>query len=178
MSNSTTVVRFNDANLVTANIDGIKYVAMRPIVEGIGLDWATQLRKLKKSFKKHGCSHMPTPTNSGYQDMLYMPLNKLNGWLFSVNPEKVRPELKDTIIQYQEECFVALHDYWSQRDFVIGQLDEWRKQELISFEKGSEHGKGLCLRKKEKHFIQGNIKRLEDLIQPDLFIDAPLDEAA
>ncbi|MDP0027224.1 phage antirepressor N-terminal domain-containing protein [Glaesserella parasuis] len=39
-------------------------------------------------------------------------LKKLNGWLFSINPEKVRPDLKDRVIQYQEECFEALYNYW------------------------------------------------------------------
>lgn len=54
-----------------------------------------------------------TPTNGGMQSMLCMPLKKLNGWLFSINPEKVRPDLKDRVIQYQEECFEALYNYWN-----------------------------------------------------------------
>lgn len=41
-----------------------------------------------------------------------MPLKKLNGWLFSINPEKVRSDLKEKVIQYQEECFEALYNYW------------------------------------------------------------------
>ncbi|EQA15102.1 putative phage antirepressor protein [Glaesserella parasuis 174] len=31
---------------------------------------------------------MNTPTNGGMQSMLCIPLKKLNGWLFSINPEK------------------------------------------------------------------------------------------
>ncbi|SPY32484.1 phage antirepressor N-terminal domain-containing protein [Pasteurella canis] len=42
------------------------------------------------------------------REMLCMPLKKLNGWLFSINPEKVRSDLKEKVIQYQEECFEAL----------------------------------------------------------------------
>ena len=41
-----------------------------------------------------------------------MPLKKLNGWLFSINPEKVRADLREKVIQYQEECFEALYNYW------------------------------------------------------------------
>lgn len=46
--------------------------------------------------------------------MLCIPLRKLNGWLFSINPEKVRADIRDKLIQYQEECFTALHDYWNK----------------------------------------------------------------
>lgn len=46
--------------------------------------------------------------------MLCIPLKKLNGWLFSINPEKVRADIRDKLIQYQEECFTVLHDYWTK----------------------------------------------------------------
>jgi len=44
--------------------------------------------------------------------MLCIPVNELNGWLFSINPEKVGVEIKDAVILYQKECCFALHDYW------------------------------------------------------------------
>ncbi|MGX2975837.1 phage antirepressor N-terminal domain-containing protein, partial [Ursidibacter arcticus] len=57
--------------------------------------------------------HISTTGSDGKTyEMLCMPLKKLNGWLFSINPEKVRADLKDRVIQYQEECFEALYNYW------------------------------------------------------------------
>jgi hypothetical protein len=47
-----------------------------------------------------------------------LPLKKLNGWLFSINPEKVRADIRDKLIQYQEECFTVLHDYWTKGQSV------------------------------------------------------------
>ena len=46
--------------------------------------------------------------------MLCLPLRKLNGWLFSINPSKVRADIRDKLIAYQEECFTVLHDYWTK----------------------------------------------------------------
>lgn len=46
--------------------------------------------------------------------LLCLPLKKLNGWLFSINPEKVRADIRDKLIKYQEECFTVLHDYWTK----------------------------------------------------------------
>lgn len=87
---------------------------MKPICENIGVEWGTQYRKLMSNKDKYGCCHMTIPTTSGNQNMLFIPVTKLNGWLFSINPEKVKPELRDTLIKYQEECFIALHDYWNK----------------------------------------------------------------
>ncbi|MCO0990595.1 phage antirepressor N-terminal domain-containing protein, partial [Escherichia coli] len=50
--------------------------------------------------------------------LLCLPLKKLNGWLFSINPEKVRADIRDKLIQYQEECFSVLHDYWTKGHVV------------------------------------------------------------
>lgn len=43
-----------------------------------------------------------------------MPLSKLDGWLFSINPAKVREDKRELVERYQEECFVVLHDYWTK----------------------------------------------------------------
>ncbi|GKJ67448.1 TPA: phage antirepressor N-terminal domain-containing protein [Klebsiella pneumoniae] len=111
---NTSYVPFNGQQVLTTMAAGIAYVAMRPIVENIGLDWAAQFVKLKKQSKKFGCCDIATPSKGGIQKMLCIPLKKLNGWLFSINPEKVRADIRDKLIQYQEECFTVLHDYWTK----------------------------------------------------------------
>ncbi|HAT1683146.1 TPA: hypothetical protein I8Y21_003870 [Klebsiella oxytoca] len=98
--------------LTTIQDGGIEYVAMKPIVEGIGMDWTGQQKKLNKYKDKFGCRHMSIPSAGGLQEMLCMPLRKLNGWLFSINPNKVKATIRDKLISYQEECFTVLHDYW------------------------------------------------------------------
>ena len=41
-----------------------------------------------------------------------MPVRKLPAYLASINPNKVRPELREKIILYQNECDDALWNYW------------------------------------------------------------------
>ncbi len=168
-------IPFAGESLITAELNGIVYVAMRPIVEGIGIDWASQLSKLRNTEEKFNCRDIPTVGKDGkVRQMLFLPLKKLNGWLFSINPEKVRADLKDKIIQYQDECFIVLYEYWHKgeaiREKVQRELEEWREREGISFENGSLAGKQLNVRKKEKNFIATKILECEfNLIQPDLF---------
>ncbi|MGT3005336.1 phage antirepressor N-terminal domain-containing protein [Pasteurella multocida] len=74
------------------------------------LSWSSQHRKLENSKGKFNCAHMSIVAEDGkLREMLCMPLKKLNGWLFSINPEKVRSDLKEKVIQYQEECFEVLY---------------------------------------------------------------------
>lgn len=111
---STSYVPFNGQQIITAMAAGVAYVAMKPIVENLGMSWSTQMRKLLNQKDKYGYAHMNIPSKGGIQEMLCLPLKKLNGWLFSINPEKVRADIRDKLIQYQEECFTVLHDYWTK----------------------------------------------------------------
>lgn len=112
MSNEIQTVKFYDDTLITLEKDGEHYVAVRPIVENMGLDWKVQHRKLVDN-PKFNCGHMTTVAQDGkIREVLCMPIRKLNGWLFSINPEKVRSDIRHIVEQYQEECFTVLHDYW------------------------------------------------------------------
>ncbi|CNJ43668.1 phage antirepressor N-terminal domain-containing protein [Yersinia mollaretii] len=111
---TTINVTFHGQSLTTIFHDGQPFVAMRPIVENIGIDWSGQMAKLKNQRDKFGCRDISTPSKGGVQQMLCLPLRKLNGWLFSINPEKVRADIRDKLIQYQEECFSVLHEYWTK----------------------------------------------------------------
>ncbi|CAI0819626.1 Phage anti-repressor protein [Serratia entomophila] len=111
---NTSSVQFHGQAIITAMAAGVVYVAMKPIVDNLGMSWTSQHRKLLNSGDKYGYAHMSTPSKGGIQKMLCIPLNKLNGWLFSINPSKVRADIRDKLIAYQEECFTVLHDYWTK----------------------------------------------------------------
>lgn len=112
---NTSYVPFNGQQIITAMAAGIAYVAMKPVVENLGMSWGTQQQKLMKSLAKFNCIHMNMVAADGkLRKLLCLPLKKLNGWLFSINPEKVRADIRDKLIKYQEECFTVLHDYWTK----------------------------------------------------------------
>jgi hypothetical protein len=47
--------------------------------------------------------------------MLCLPLKYLNGWLFGVNANRVKPELRERVIQYQRECYDILAQAFAAR---------------------------------------------------------------
>ncbi|WP_084299782.1 phage antirepressor N-terminal domain-containing protein [Chitinimonas koreensis] len=105
-------VMFQGAALLTVRVDGVAYVAMKPIVEAIGIDWRSQRAKFRDGLG-WGDITLPLQTPGGLQQVLCIPLRKLNGWLFSLNPTKVRDDLRERLTLYQEECFAVLHAYWT-----------------------------------------------------------------
>ncbi|HFP3549447.1 TPA: phage antirepressor N-terminal domain-containing protein [Escherichia coli] len=124
---NTSYVPFNGQQIITAMAVGVAYVAMKPIVENLGMSWSTQQTKLMKQISKFNCVHMNMVAADGkLRKLLCLPLKKLNGWLFSINPEKVRADIRDKLIQYQEECFTVLHDYWTK-----GKAENARKKTSV-----------------------------------------------
>lgn len=110
---STITVPFHGDNLLLVPFNGEPYVPMKSVVEGMGLVWAAQFVKIKAKFAK-GISEIEIPSSGGSQLMTCLPLRKLPAWLYSVQPNKVAPEIKDKVIQYQEECDEVLWQYWTK----------------------------------------------------------------
>ena len=70
----------------------IKFVAMKPIVEGIGLDWKSQYAKITQNKDKFNYGDIAIVAADGKnRQMLCMPITKLNGWLFSINLSPPHP---------------------------------------------------------------------------------------
>lgn len=108
------VVPFRKKELLLVDRDGTPYVPMKPVVDGMGLDWKSQHRKLVGGRFESTMVEMTIVAQDGKnREMTCLPLRKLTGWLMSIHPNKVRPELRDGIIAYQNECDDALWAYWN-----------------------------------------------------------------
>lgn len=124
-SNELVAIEFHGDKIVTFKHNGEPHVAMRRVVENLGLDWASQTTKLSKSKEKFSCCDIATTAVDGkkYQ-MLTMPVAKLPLWLATINPNKIPdPEKRQKIELYQAESAIALHDYWTKGVAVRGDMD-------------------------------------------------------
>lgn len=108
-------VPFYEDTVVLVGNDNEPLVAMKPIVINIGLDWKSQHSKVTERFSSVMVEITTTGGDGKQYAMTCLPLRKLPAWLYSISPKKVRPELRDKIIRYQEECDDALWKYWSMR---------------------------------------------------------------
>lgn len=106
-------VTFHGDTIFCIDYQNQPYTPMRPIVENMGLVWAAQSVKLNANKERWSVSMIETVAQDGNRrEMLSMPVRKLPAWLNSINPKKVRPELRAKIELYQAESDDALWNYW------------------------------------------------------------------
>ena len=141
MTLQTECVAFHGDQVLTVKKDNKVFVAVKPISDALGLNWVGQYKKLTEHAKTPIVDNYnpPTPDNGGaspdkvsrysaelvpmhfgnqVQNMLCIPLEKMNGWLFSIHPDRVKPEVRSKVVAYQEECFAVLHSYWHKGSAV------------------------------------------------------------
>ena len=163
-------VKFLGSEIMVINRDGEPYVAMRTVVDGMGLDWATQFTKIKQRFISVVVEITTTGKDGKNYKMLCLPLRKLFGWMMTINPNKVAPHKKQTIIRYQEECDEVLWQYWTtgivNREKILQEMELLKKQQAESEARGSAAGKALYHRKLEKRQLEMQLATINQL---DLF---------
>ncbi|MBD2785375.1 phage antirepressor N-terminal domain-containing protein [Xenorhabdus sp. DI] len=106
-------VPFYGSDLYVVNYNGEPYVPMKPIVDGMGLAWQSQLEKLKQRFKSTVTEIVIVAADGKNREMACLALRKLAGWLATINPNKVKAAIRYKVIQYQEECDDVLYEYWT-----------------------------------------------------------------
>ncbi|GAB3528717.1 phage antirepressor N-terminal domain-containing protein [Photobacterium alginatilyticum] len=114
MSNQITVP-FHGSNLVIVEHESQPFTPMKPIVEGMGVSWQGQHQKLKNNPQRWGIKEILIPSIDKHNAMICLPLRKLFGWLQTLSPNKVKPEIRNLVIQYQNECDDVLWQYWNQQ---------------------------------------------------------------
>ncbi len=117
MSNlQTALIDFQSSKLLTAYDEntGKTYVALKPIVEGMGLDWRSQRKRLQED-SRWGVITLPFITKGGTQEMFSLDTDHLPAFLYSINPNRVRKDLRDRIIAFQRETFAVINDYWRKK---------------------------------------------------------------
>jgi len=106
-------VEFNQ-EVIEVVEDGKHWVSVNVICKNLGLHRETQQSKLK-SDPTYESKLLKVQTAGGMQEVFCIPLEKLNGWLFSINPNKTKPEVREKLILYKKECFRVLYEHFSQK---------------------------------------------------------------
>lgn len=114
MPNSLIQVPFQGAAVACVLVDGVPYVALRPLCDALEIDWATQRRAIKNDpVLASVVGDLPTTGADGKQyRMLCLPLDYLNGWLFKIDAGRYKPgdPRRERIVAYQRECYRVLRD--------------------------------------------------------------------
>jgi hypothetical protein len=109
---------YEDTIIAVRLVDGIVYVPIRPICDNLGVTLAGQRERINRDpvLSEVVVSVSVTLTQQA-REMLCLPLKFIPGWLFGMNADRVKPELRERIIRYQRECYDVLAEA-----FVEGRL--------------------------------------------------------
>jgi hypothetical protein len=108
--NAIQTFHFHGDEILTFQRGGEPMVAMRRIVENLGMAWKPQTVKLMAQKDKFNCDDMVTVAPDGKRRaMLCMPVAKLALWLATINPNKITDLVtRAKVERYQAESAVAL----------------------------------------------------------------------
>ncbi|MDX1613626.1 MAG: phage antirepressor N-terminal domain-containing protein [Candidatus Promineifilaceae bacterium] len=93
------------------------FVPIRPICDLLGVAWSAQRRRINRDpiLSEMVTSVTVTVTEAGQRgDMLCLPLDYLNGWLFGINADRVKVEVRDQLLRYQRECYQVLSEAFQE----------------------------------------------------------------
>ena len=99
------------------------YVPIRPLCELLDLAWPGQFMRIKRDpvMSEVAMSVIVTITDieegnkrPRTSEMVCLPLKYLPGWLFGIQANRVKPELRDKIILYQRECHEVLAEAFKE----------------------------------------------------------------
>ena len=112
--NTIQTISFNGQNLTAIQQNDKIYVAMKSICENIGLDWEAQRQKIQRNqvLNSVACMLKATAKDGKTYETMCLPLGFLSGWLMGIEVNRVKPEIRETLIQYQIKCYDVLHNYF------------------------------------------------------------------
>ncbi len=114
-----TVLFYDDEITAVRLADGRVFIPIRPICEALGVDYSAQRQRINRDevLVEEVTSVVITTTDieagstrPRTSEMICLPLDYLNGWIFGINASRVKPEIKDRLLRYQRECYRVLAD--------------------------------------------------------------------
>lgn len=129
------VVIFHGDAIHAERVDGRVIVAVKPIVERLGIDWSSQLHRIKRDEVLDGSMVVTTiETPAGPRESVGLPLELLPGFLFGISAERVSdPAARAAIIAYKRECHEVLfrHFFGPREDAQIDWEEAREKLALV-----------------------------------------------
>jgi hypothetical protein len=117
-------------------------IALKPIVEGMGLFWPAQLERTKRdAILSEGILMTSIPSAGGDQETVCLPLHLIPGWLMGVETNRVADHIREKIIRYQRECYDVLAAHFlhiglrrKELEEIINQnkMTHWKLDELMN----------------------------------------------
>ncbi len=125
-------VLFYEDTIVAVRLeDGAVYVPIRPICDNLGVALAGQRERINRdAVLSEVVASVSVTLTQQAREMLCLPLKYIPGWLFGINANRIKEELRDRVVRYQRECFDVLSEAFMEGRLTADPvLDELLQQD-------------------------------------------------
>lgn len=129
---STAVATINNQEIIIIE-NGEKRVAVKPICDALGIDYSSQLQRLKADEILSSTVGLSTTVGADgkQREMQTIPFKFVFGWLFRIDSRNVKPEAKEAVLKYQLECYNALYDHFTGYEAFYHEKEKLIKEQTL-----------------------------------------------
>lgn len=95
------------------NIEG-EYIALKPLTEAIGIGYTSQFEKLQEAEWATVRLNRMVGADGKQREMATLHKDSVPMWLATIQPGRIKEEVRPVLIAYQKEAAKALNDYFTQ----------------------------------------------------------------
>lgn len=137
MTTELVSIPFHGQSVQSVEIDGKPHVVFRPLVESLGLDADSQMKRLRR----HSWATTVKMTGVGLdgknREMTCIDLRTLTMWLATIDENRVSEEARPLVVAYQNEVADAIESYWARVGAINPRATE-HQQKAMMFELRSQ----------------------------------------
>lgn len=124
-------IPLNGSEVLTVQADGKPFVVFRPAVDALGLDYSSQIAKLRsRSWVNR--RDIPTVAADGKtRVMVAIDVPTFLMWLATINETKVAEEARPVLVAYQRESADAINNYWAKGGAINPRANEDQLDRII-----------------------------------------------
>ena len=121
---------FHGHSIEVGQVNERPHVVIKSIADAIGLHAQSALSSLRNDeiLGKYLSERHVISSKKGPKKRIMMPIERVEGWLFSIDSKKVKPEIKPILLEFKESCFTALHDYFNGNTAMHRAISQTEKQ--------------------------------------------------
>ncbi|MBD5184467.1 MAG: hypothetical protein HDS97_06215 [Bacteroidales bacterium] len=164
----------NGIEISSVEKDGEFFVPVKPICQAIGIDFSSQIARVKESPLIAPTMVVITTVGADNRtrEMVCIPERFVYGWLASIKPGKVSPEARENVIRYQTECYEILYNHFHRKAFRDETLTQMEIQQRKVVEELNQQKKEIAGALKEAEIKLRKIQdaRVDESILPQIGI--------
>lgn len=142
--------------------EGEKRIPIKPICELLGIDYSTQLKKIKSDDILSSTMGLRpiVAADKKEREMATIPFKYVFGWLFTINLKNVSEEARPLVLRYKLACYDALYYHFTAHSEFLEVKQQALELKLNEIQGLKEH---FSTAKSKLTEAQKELKEIRDL---------------